>query len=72
MLNHIGEIILGVMLTAFSGLLWRFIDGIEKRLEKKLDKIDETLVVMQADLKQFYGDQKKLEGRVDEISHRIK
>ncbi len=54
-------VLLGAMTTAFFTLLWR-----------RLDSIDKTLMIVQADLKQFYGDQKKLEGRVDEISHRIK
>lgn len=54
-------VLLGALVTAFFTLLWR-----------RLDSIDKILIVMQADLKQFYGDQKKLEGRVEEISHRVK
>lgn len=61
MSSYIGTIILGALITGFFTLLWR-----------RLDSIDKTLVVIQTDLKQFYGDLKKLEGRMDEISHRVK
>jgi hypothetical protein len=61
--NHTAElvVVLGVLGTAFFTLLWR-----------RLDSIDKTLVVVQADLKQFYGAEQKIEGRVDELSKRVK
>jgi uncharacterized protein YoxC len=83
-MNHISEIILGalitilgVMTTAFFNLLWR-----------RLDSIDKTIAAMQVDLKQTVtkadftkaidkldatlSDSKKLEGRVEEISKRVR
>lgn len=68
MANHIDSIVLGVLMlflgvlgTAFFTLIWR-----------RLDKIDGTLTLIQRDMTQFYGITQKLEGRVDEISHRVK
>jgi hypothetical protein len=62
--NHIDTILIvlfGAFVTAFFTLIWR-----------RLDKIDATLTVIQRDMTQFYGVTQKLEGRVDEISHRVK
>jgi hypothetical protein len=53
--------LLGVLVTAFFTLLWR-----------RLDKIDTRLDLIQKDQREFYGITQKLEGRVDEISHRVK
>lgn len=72
MTSQVGAIILGAMLSAFFTLLWRRLDSVESSIGKRIDGIDKTLVVIQADLKMFYGDQKELKGRVDEISHRVK
>jgi uncharacterized protein YoxC len=68
MSSHIDTIVLGLLMlvlgtlvSVFFTLLWR-----------RLDKIDATLVVIQRDMTQFYGTTQKLEGRVDEISQRVK
>jgi hypothetical protein len=78
-LNHIGEIILGVLVSAFFTLLWlRFndvdkkIDRMDDRTDKRLAAIDNRLDLIQKDQTQFYGITQKLEGRVDEISSRVK
>lgn len=60
-MSHIGEIILGVLMSAFFALLWRRLDSIDRRLD-----------LIQKDQREFYGTTQKLEGRVDEISHRVK
>ena len=60
-MSNTAAILLGALTAAFFTLLWR-----------RLDSIDKTLTVIASDLKQFYGDQKKMEGRVEEISHRVK
>jgi hypothetical protein len=44
----------------------------EAQIDKRFDGIDKTLVLIQEDQRQFYGITQKLEGRVDEISHRVK
>jgi hypothetical protein len=66
--SHIDAIIIGCAVsffgtigTAFLALIWRRLDSIEK-----------TTALIQQDQKEFYGITRKLEGRVDEISHRVK
>jgi hypothetical protein len=54
-------VILGVLITSFFTLPWR-----------RLDSIDKTLIIVQTDLKQFYGAEQKIEGRVDDLSKRVK
>jgi DNA anti-recombination protein RmuC len=68
-------------MAGFFTLLWRHIDKAEARTQqridqmeqrtgKRLDKIDDRLDLIQKDQREFYGVTQKLEGRVDEISHR--
>ncbi len=57
-----------VRLTEFRGEVDRRFDGVDKRLDKmenKLERIDE-------DLRMFHGTDKGLEGRMNELSARIK
>jgi hypothetical protein len=68
MSSHTGEIILGLLGSAFFVLLWRRLDAIDRRI----DKIETRLELIQKDMREFYGVTQKLEGRIDEISHRVK
>ncbi len=75
MSSHIDAIVLGLLGSAFFTLLWWKFDSIDRRLDsidRRMDKIDVTTGLIQKDMTQFYGVTQKLEGRVDEISHRVK
>jgi len=61
MSSHTGEIILGLLGTAFFTLIWRRLDAIDKRMG-----------TIETDMKHFYSITGKLDGRVDEISSRVK
>jgi hypothetical protein len=80
-MNHLDSIALGLLASAFFTLIWRRMDSTDKlvasmvtkdEFNRAIDRIDKTLVVIQADMKQFYKDSGEIKGRVDEISHRIK
>ena len=49
----------------------RHFDGLHKRLDRidsRLDRLDDRLDRVDQDLREFYGSNRKLEGRVDELS----
>jgi hypothetical protein len=80
-MNHVGEIILGLLGSSLFTLLWLKLGTSERRLERiettmvtkdDLGRIDKTLMVIQGDLKQFYKDSGEIKGRVDELSRRVK
>jgi hypothetical protein len=39
---------------------------------RRLDSIERVTATMHADPKQFYGDSRKIEGRIDELSERVR
>lgn len=59
-MSHTGEVILGLLGTAFFTLLWRRLDSIDKRLERmetRLEKVGDTVM--------------EVKGRMDEISKHV-
>jgi hypothetical protein len=80
--SHIDAIVLGALATAFFSLLWRKFDAIDRRfdlvdkrfdaVDKRFNRIEDKLDLIQRDMSDFNGITKKLEGRVDEISQRVK
>jgi hypothetical protein len=75
LLSHIDSIVLGLLLTAFFGLLWRRFDkmvGKEEfsQLDRRVGRIEDTLTVISADLRQFYSVTGELKGRLDTLEKR--
>ena len=76
MLNYIPAalIILSVFVSVFVGILMNRHDvaALRTDMNRQFDKVDAHLTRIDEDLRRFYGTDKELEGRLNELSARIK